>query len=281
MRANANPELVKIFTSEQAAECEFFKSTWNNPLNQSFDALNESGLPAGVPKSKSSSGAETRQRLLEVAEELFSEQGFDRVSVRDITVRAGANVAAVNYHFGGREGLIEQVMERYINPVNAERVARLDELERRAGRRPLALEEILDAFVRPVATQVRRSELSVKLFMKLVARISASQAARMPESVERNLGEMLSRFIRAFARALPELDREELLWRIHFTVGAMIHMMAHGGSLHRISGGASGQPTMEQTLSRFIRYTAAGMREGSELEEPAGPAGPQSEFSFE
>jgi AcrR family transcriptional regulator len=230
--------------------------------------------------SKEASGVATRRRLLEAAEQLFSEQGFDRVSVRDITVRAGANVAAVNYHFSSREGLVEQVMERYINPVNEERIARLDALERKAGRKPVALEELLEAFVRPFVTQVRKSELSEKMFFKLMGRCLGDRGAgMMPASVELGFQAMLMRFRKAFARSLPDLDEEELLWRMHFTVGAMIHTMAHGETLSRFTQGASGNPSMERILSRFIRFCSAGMRQ--ELGEKAGgKKGLQDEFEF-
>jgi AcrR family transcriptional regulator len=228
--------------------------------------------------SKEASGVATRRRLLEAAEQLFSEQGFDRVSVRDITERAGANVAAVNYHFSSREGLVEQVMERYINPVNEERVARLDALERRAGSKPVAIEELLDAFVRPFATQVRRSELSEQLFYKLMGRIMGDQVPQLPASVMAGFERMLTRFRKAFGKALPGVETEELVWRIHFTVGAMVHTMAHGETLSRLTDGASGRPSMESTLSRFIRFAAAGMRQDAEPVPAAG--GNQEEFLF-
>ena len=48
----------------------------------------------------------TRACILDVAEDLFAEQGFDRVSIRDITKQARVNLAAINYHFGGKEDLI-------------------------------------------------------------------------------------------------------------------------------------------------------------------------------
>ncbi len=228
--------------------------------------------------TKASGGSATRRRLLEAAEALFSEEGFDRVSVRDITERGQANVAAVNYHFGSREGLVEQVMARYINPINEERVARLDKLERAAGSKAVPLEELLDAFVRPFATQVRRSELSERLFYKLMGRILADELVKLPESVERGFEVMLRRFRKAFGKALPGVDEQELLWRMHFTVGAMVHTMAHGEALYRFSEGASGQPSMESTLSRFIQYAAAGLRQGGV--EPEAKEGPQEEFLF-
>jgi AcrR family transcriptional regulator len=225
------------------------------------------------------SGAGTRRRILEAAEMLFSQHGFDRVSVRDITDEAKVNVAAINYHFGGREGLIDQVVARYINPINEERLARLESLERRMGSRPIALEELLEAFVRPFATQVRRSELSEALFYQLMGRILSQQTPELPDSVEEGMGLMLGRFGKAFGKALPGLSREELLWRLHFTVGGMLHTMAHAGTLNRLSHGASGNPSMESTLARFVRYAVAGLREGQE-QAPKADAGPREEFLF-
>lgn len=222
----------------------------------------------------------TKQRLIEAAEELFADEGFDRVSVRDITTKAGANVAAVNYHFGSREGLIAVVLTRYINPVNEERLARLEALERRAAGKPVAVEEILDAFIRPFATQVRRSELSEKIFFKLMGRMFGHGCV-MPPVVEQLFGNMLNRFHKAFSKSLPGLAADDTWWRMHLMSGAMIHTMAHGEKLLRLSGGDSGSPNMEQTLSRFIRFSAAGMRQGSDAaQDESKPQGPQVEFPF-
>lgn len=222
----------------------------------------------------------TKQRLIEAAEVLFADEGFEKVSVRDITQRANANVAAVNYHFGSREGLVEVVTSRYINPVNEERVARLDALERKAGGKALALEEIIEAFVRPFTTQVRRSELSEKLFFKLMGRMFGEQC-KFPPGVESSFQTVALRFNKAFSRALPGVPTEEICWRVHLMAGAMIHTMAHGEMLQRLSGGASGNPTLEQTISRFVRFAAAGMRQDSlPPNEDTGSKGPQVEFPF-
>src|SRR5882724_7419233 len=91
---------------------------------------------------------DTRSRILDVAEELFSEQGFDRVSIRDITKNARVNLAAINYHFGSKEDLIAAIFERRIVPVNRARLAALDAAQRSAKRKT-KLEDILEAFIRP------------------------------------------------------------------------------------------------------------------------------------
>src|SRR4051794_18326206 len=92
---------------------------------------------------------DTRERILDVAERLFGERGLDRVSIRDITREAKANLAAINYHFGGKEDLIAAVLERRVVPVNEARIAALDAAEKAAGRKGPGLEAILQAFIRP------------------------------------------------------------------------------------------------------------------------------------
>lgn len=226
--------------------------------------------------------SESKRRLLDAAEQLFAERGFDAVSVRDITQLAKANVAAVNYHFGSREGLISLVVMRHITPVNEERVARLDALEKKYPGKTVPLEELIDAFVRPLAGLVRKSELSERLFCKLMGRIFAMQGQGMPEALEEQIRALSDRFIKALARTLPGVPAEDLVWRTHFVVGAMIHMLLNQDMLSRLTQGASGTPSMEMTLGRFIRFAAAGLREGLEVspEPVVAKKGPQGMFDF-
>ncbi|NUS83332.1 MAG: helix-turn-helix transcriptional regulator, partial [Streptomyces sp.] len=90
--------------------------------------------------------APTRDRLLDAAERLFGEHGFAATSLRTVTVAAEANVAAVNYHFGSKEGLLRAVVERAMAAVNGERLRLLEEL-RAAGDRQPTVEELVRAFV--------------------------------------------------------------------------------------------------------------------------------------
>jgi AcrR family transcriptional regulator len=221
----------------------------------------------------------SKRKLLDAAEQLFAEKGFEAVSVRDITQLAKANVAAVNYHFGSRDLLLTMVMTRYMTPVNEERIARLDALERKWSGKSVPLEEIIDALVRPLVTQVRKSELSERLFYKLMGRTFAQQGDGMPPQIEEQLRQVVQRFTKAFAKALPTVAPDDLSWRIHFMVGGMIHMLTHQEILLRLTQGVSGAPQMEATLSRFARFAAAGMREGLETDTPP-PKGPQELFDF-
>lgn len=201
-------------------------------------------------------------RLVEAAEKLFAENGFDVVSVRDITQAAGGNVAAVNYHFGSRDGLVAVVMTRYLTPVNEERLARLEAAELKWSGNAVPLEEVVDAFVRPLITQVEKSELSEQLFYRLVGRIFGSHGDGIPAEIEAQISVLIERFTRALGKVLPAVAEEDLVWRLHFVIGAMIYMLTHGEALRRLAQGAAGKPDMAATLERFQRFAVAGLRDG-------------------
>lgn len=224
----------------------------------------------------------SKRKLYDAAEQLFADKGFEAVSVRDITQLAQTNVASVNYHFGSREGLLTLVMMRYIMPVTDERLLRLEQAERKYPGKNVPLEEIIDAFVRPLVTQVRKSELSEKLFFKLLGRIFSQHCDGLPPAIEEQFRTIVDRFTRSIAKALPTVPIEDLVWRFHFMAGSMIHMLTHQEVIHRVSGGASGSPTMDTTISRFIKFAAAGLSEGvqadGEEEIKKGPQGMLFDF---
>jgi AcrR family transcriptional regulator len=85
---------------------------------------------------------ETQSRLLDSAETLFMEHGYEATRLRQITSAANVNLAAVNYHFGGKEGLFQSVLMRRLDPLNQERLKLLDELEDGAHGTPLTAEKI-------------------------------------------------------------------------------------------------------------------------------------------
>lgn len=221
--------------------------------------------------------SEAKQRLLDAAEALFAERGFELVSVRDVTQQAKANVAAINYHFGTRDGLIGWVVARHLPSINDERLARLENLERKGGTsKTVPVEEILDAFVRPVAGSVRKSGLSERLSCQLLGRIFALQGDELPPALNDQRRGVIERFTRALGKSLPEVALEEWIWRLNLVVGALSHLLIHP----EWSDGVGGAPPLDSTLSRFIRFASAGLREGERPEAAANKKGPQAVFDF-
>ena len=217
-----------------------------------------------------------KQRLLDAAESLFAERGFEAVSVRDITGASGANVAAINYHFGTREALISLAVNHQLGPLLKERLARLEALEKKWAGKAAPLEEILDAVVRPLAGGVRKSVLPEQQSCRLLGRILAGQGVIFPKETVLDMENAHVRFARLLAKALPSVSGEDLAWRIQFINGAIIHLLI-GGDAHPAEDAVS-QP-LDATLGRFIRFAAAGLREGMPLETPAKKS-PQATFDF-
>src|SRR6266446_2870372 len=87
----------------------------------------------------------TRERLLDAAEKLFAARGFRATSVRDITAEAGCNLAAVNYHFGGKVNLYREMFHRRLGALREQRIASLRRALAAAGNRA-SLEMLLRAF---------------------------------------------------------------------------------------------------------------------------------------
>lgn len=221
--------------------------------------------------------SESKRRILDAAERLFAEYGFDRISVRDVTEAAKANVAAVNYHFGSRDRMVELVIERQIVPVLEERSARFEVLEKRPASKAAPVEEVLDALIRPVLGALRKSDFPEHLGCRLMARIFSLLPGELSPDVGAQVRSSNDRLVRLLGRGLPGLSQDELQWRAHFLVGGMVQMLADPETLKRLSGG--GTSAMEVALGRFIRFAAEGLREGTER-QPAKAKGPQATFDF-
>ncbi|MEM6703796.1 MAG: TetR/AcrR family transcriptional regulator [Acidobacteriota bacterium] len=206
---------------------------------------------------------ETKDRLLDAAETLFVRHGIQATSLRSITGEAGANLAAVNYHFGSKEGLIRAVLERRLQPLNAYRLELLDALERRAaqgGPEP-TVEEILDALVRP-AFQLSSDSGQRHLadWTNLLARLHFELDESLIDLLVDSFGEAHERFFGAMLRALPELTEKQLLYRMHFTIGAMAMTLVNQRLIARISKGLISATDAENAAQRLINFLAHGFR---------------------
>ncbi len=179
----------------------------------------------------------TRQRLLTVAERLFAAQGIRGTSLRAITTEADANLAAVNYHFGSKDGLVAAVFEQRLGPMNAERLALLDAVEAGHARGPLPLREVVEAFLGP-AFRFGRGEGGA--ILKLVARAHVADDPELRSVFARNFKDVAARFLRAFSRAVPGASPDALFLRVFFVVGSMCHTALNASMLEEF-GKAAGR----------------------------------------
>jgi AcrR family transcriptional regulator len=200
----------------------------------------------------------TKTRILDAAEKLFGQNGFDATSLRDITAEAQVNLAAVNYHFQSKESLIDAVIIRRMEPVTRRRMEMLDA----AGPSP-SLEQVIEAFVSPVL------ESDMSRAMPLMGRVFADPAHFAVRVVGEHLAPVRKRFNEALAAALPNLPAEERSWRVHFMAGAMTHLLAFWEVLPMMTQLPAESLNRQAAVARLVRFLAAGFRAPSVCPAPA------------
>lgn len=168
----------------------------------------------------------TRERTLRASEALFLEHGYDGTSLRMITAKARVNLAAVNYHFGGKEGLFQAMLARRLDRMNEERVRLLGEYEAGADGAPLSCERILAAMFIPALALARDSRRGGKDFLKLLGRAYVDPSPVLRSFLSERYAPMVVRFKDAFVRSLPDISKHELSWRLHFMLGALSYTLA-------------------------------------------------------
>jgi AcrR family transcriptional regulator len=197
----------------------------------------------------------TCDRLLDAAECLFANHGFERVSLRRITAAANSNIASVNYYFGTKSGLVDAVISRRANPLNLRRLELLSDAESRAGEKPPSLDEILHAFIHPLLDLASADHS----FLKLLGRTMAEYAYDVAESAYPLFQETALRFSAAIQRCLPHLDEQTIMWRLHFSSGAISHSLLHSDALTRITQGRCGSLPMPQLKAELVGFCSNGL----------------------
>jgi AcrR family transcriptional regulator len=193
-------------------------------------------------------GALTRERILDAAKEMFARRGVEAVSLRELTIKAGVNLAAVHYHFGSKEGVLAELFARSSKAIVKWRIDLLEKVRRHPDGRPY-LEDVLEAFLRPALQAGRRQNTD---FVHLRARL----ALERDEAVRRILSQAFDassrKFIEAIADAVPGLPRQELYWRFHFLIGSMFYTMADSGRIQALSDGECDPSETEEGLKRLV-----------------------------
>jgi AcrR family transcriptional regulator len=156
--------------------------------------------------------ADTRTQILDAAERLFAERGFHGTSVRAITDLAGANLAAVGYHFGSKAELVAAVVRRAIEPINAAQCAGLDRLLARTPDPPVA--ELVEAFAGPLFDGMPAGDEGGARTSRLIMTIFGDPAEEVRTWTGAAEDTVHDRFLTAFGRALPGLSPAELWFRL-------------------------------------------------------------------
>ncbi|SRR5690625_4774972 len=202
----------------------------------------------------------TRERILEVAERLFANQGYNGVSLRRITTEADANMAAVHYYFRSKEALLKAIFDYRVQPLTQERQQRLQEVLERAGDQPPKARDVLAAFLGP---GIRLSATPQgAIFNRLSAICSVDPDPVVKQIVFGVHDAVAEPFVAALRRACPELDGPTFFVRLQCVFGCMMYLRADNGRVDRLLPAADGEAARRDynaTLERLLDFVEAGM----------------------
>lgn len=212
----------------------------------------KAGRPVGRPPATA-----TRKRILDAAEALFAERGYDGVTVRQITAEAGVDTALAHHHFGSKQDLFARVLLRRAEVHMKERDQAMSRCIEDADGAP-KLRDVLLAYVRPYLDRARSSEKGWRTYFKLLAKANTS-----PEWAAGVFNEQFDPFVRRFIDAMhlavPGVPEERYFWAYHFLSGALVLTFADTGRIDRLSGGVCSSSDFETGFLYLIPFMEAGV----------------------
>lgn len=199
---------------------------------------------------------DTAAKILDAAEELFSEKGFAETSLRNITTKAGVNLAAVNYHFGSKKALIHAVFSRYLTPFSVQLDKQIQALNEE--------QKTLDYLLKLIVVTMNRSGLEdthrFGVFMRLLGLAYTQGQGHLRKYLQAEYGEVFSRYMVEVNKVTPELNDEQRFWRIHFMLGAAVFTMSSVDSLMAMADhDLDTQTEIKDVTSQLMTFLASGM----------------------
>ncbi len=178
---------------------------------------------------------DTRERILDAAERLFMAHGYEGTSMRQITGDAAVNLAAVNYHFGSKESLMQEVFRRRLDWLNQERMRVLNEMEAAAGDNPLKPSQIVDGFFGTLLRMADDEERGGMTFLRLLGRTLTEPSEFIRTFLADEYAGVMERYKAALFKALPDVPKAEIVWRFHFMLGATSYAIAGTDALRVVT----------------------------------------------
>ena len=208
-----------------------------------------------------------REAILCAAEELFSTNGFNAVSIRDIAQTAGANPGSVTSHFKTKDGLLLEIYRRHCGPMNLRRSELLAAAKRVRDLRD-RLEAIVRAYVLPAFSSGSDLAGGGARFTRLRAVMSAEGNEVAGRIIAQTFDDTSHAFIDAIRESLPHIPRAEIVWRSHFLLGALYYTLVTPERVSRLSRGEADGSDAANAIEQLVQATVASLQAPA-LDRPA------------
>ena len=203
----------------------------------------------------------TKNKIIDAAESLFAEQGFNGTSLREITGKAEVNLAAVNYHFGSKKGLVQAVAEKFLVPL-------CDHVEHALAERLSAsdfrvtLEEALEILMRSLLMVNRDNDQALAVFMRLLDLAYMKNQEELRDFLVESYGQRFQGLIRMVREDAAPMEDDEFFWRLHFLLGSITFTLSNYQTISALEKREfhRDDAAVEEVLHRMIPVLAAGFQ---------------------
>jgi len=201
-----------------------------------------------------------KTRILDAAEKVFADLGFEGASLRQIVHGADVNLATVYYYFGSKEGLMAAVFKRRFGPLRSEHLDTLQQLDQEAQGRPLPMEKILETMLRPALRLATVAAPQGRTVMRLIGRIASDPNPQTQELFRSQLQDVREAYVARIRRSVPELPEADIQWRFEFIWGAFAFVLCNPTKLERITDGMCNPSDINTLLAQMVACFSAGFR---------------------
>ncbi len=207
------------------------------------------------------STADTVQRMLDAAEVLFAEHGFAGTSLRMITQRASVNLASVNYHFGSKEALLQEVFSRRLDPLVQQCCQRL--LQQQAAG-PVPVASAMAIFLETAQQQVWTRGRDGGRFVRLLSRAFIEPHPALQGMLPKHFAPLVMAYKTVLREALPQLDEATLMWRLHLAFGTLFHALAGNDALQMVARCETvDADDQRMVMQQILPFLSGGMQAGA------------------
>jgi AcrR family transcriptional regulator len=203
-------------------------------------------------KTNSNINKGVRDRLLDSAEELFCEHGFDDTSVRDLATAAGCNIASVNYYFGSKENLYVEMFRRYMSRLLDEHI---ENIRKAMNSEQPTLEQLIRMMV-VLALRSLDSDSGERPMLKMMVREVLNPHLKAAIGIDELVGKFFTELHNAIIKLCPGLKSEAGLLCIYSLDGIILHALLfseHYAELYP-------ELTTNELIEHIVRFSKAGIR---------------------
>ena len=203
-------------------------------------------------KTNSGSNKSARDRLLDSAEELFCEHGFDDTSVRDLAAAADCNIASVNYYFGSKENLYVEMFRRYMSRLLNEHI---ENIRKAMNSEQLTLEQLIRMMV-VLALRSLDSDSGERPMLKMMVREVLNPHLKAAIGINELVGKFFTELHKAIIKLCPGLKSETGLLCIYSLDGIIMHALLFSEHYPELYS----ELTTNELIEHIVRFSKAGIQ---------------------